>query len=94
MMCRDEEINLKSNLKHWLNIVDFFIFLIDKRTIDNSIKTIQETLIDTKIYRIIMYDFDGFGNARTLSLTEAWNHFPHATHVLIADPDWMPDTVS
>lgn len=93
MMCRDEEVNLKSNLRHWLYVVDYFVFLVDNRTVDNTIQTIRDILIDNNIFRIIMYDFDGFGNARTLSLSETWEHFPQATHVLIADPDWLPDTV-
>ena len=27
----------------------------------------------------------------TQSLAAAWKYFPHASHVLISDPDWRPD---
>ena len=94
MMCRDEEVNIKSNLRQWLLVADYFVFLVDRRTVDNTAQAIKDILQDTNIFRIIIYDFNGFGNARTLSLTETWNNFPQATHVLIADPDWLPDTVS
>jgi hypothetical protein len=29
--------------------------------------------------------------ARTLLFEEAWRKFPQATHVLITDPDWIPE---
>ncbi len=92
MICRDEEVNLKTNLVKWFSIVDKFVFIIDKRTTDNSVNTIKTLLSEGgKQFKIIFSEFDGFGSARTLSLTEAWNNFPTATHVLIADPDWIPD---
>lgn len=93
MMCRDEEVNFKANLAAWTPIADYFVFLIDNRTTDNSVATISSILTAAqKDYQIVMYDFVGFGQGRTLSLETAWKHYPHASHVLIADPDWAPDT--
>lgn len=92
MMCRDEEVNFKTNLASWLPIVDYFVFMIDNRTKDNSIETISAILKPArKGYKVIVYNFTGFGTARTLSLQAVWEHFPQASHVLIADPDWVPD---
>jgi hypothetical protein len=92
MICRDEAVNLKTNLVKWLPIVDSYVFVIDRRTTDDSVATVERILKQAhKSFKIIYSDFEGFGSSRTLSLTEAWNHFPHVSHVLIADPDWVPD---
>jgi len=94
MICRDEEVNLKTNLPLWLisDAIDYFVFLLDDRNVDASVATIESILGPTKKqYTIQSYRFEGFGPARTLSLQIAWRDYPHATHVLIADPDWRPD---
>lgn len=67
MMCRDEEVNLKSNLKLWLAVVDYFIILIDSRTKDNSIEVAKSILDPSRRnkYKIVTYTFEGFGQART-----------------------------
>lgn len=92
MICRDEAVNFKANLARWLTIADYFVFMIDTRSIDNSTDVVK-AIIDQpgKFYKISPYNFTGFGEARTLSLHEAWEHFPQASHVLIADPDWSPN---
>lgn len=91
MLCRDEDVNIRANLPEWLPIVDFFVFVIDSRTTDNTVSTINSILNGTKKkFYIVTHDFVGFGAARTLSLSTAWQKFPQATHVLIADPDWVP----
>ncbi len=93
MISRDEGVNFKSNLALWLPIVDYFTILVDNRTIDDSHAIINQILEGrAKGYKIIDYVFDGFGSSRTLSLREAWKHFPQATHVIIGDPDWKPNT--
>ncbi len=95
MISRDEAVNFKSNLALWLPIVDYFTILVDNRTVDDSHAAINQILEGrAKGYKIIDYVFDGFGPSRTLSLQEAWKHFPQATHVIIGDPDWKPDTVT
>lgn len=94
MICRNEEVNFKSNLAAWLPIIDYFVFVMDNRTTDNSVATIKYILKNEAIFRIIPHNFTGFGWARTLSLSSAWENFPHASHVLIADPDWAPQIVS
>lgn len=92
MIIRDEEVNIRSNLALWKPIIDFYVFLVDSRTTDNSILTIQDILgIDGENYQIISNAFNGFGDSRTKSLDAAWKYFPQATHVLISDPDWRPD---
>ena len=93
MICRDEAVNFRSNLALWLPAVDYFVFLIDKRTSDGSEAVIESILGNgkSKGYKIIPHDFLGFGQSRTASLDEAWKYFPQATHVVIADPDWKPD---
>lgn len=89
---RDEDVNLKVNLPLWTSVVDYFVFLVDRRTIDASVETIQRVLSEAhKNYIIEYYDFEGFGVARTQSLDLAWKHFSNASHVLIVDPDWKPD---
>lgn len=92
MLCRDEAVNLKANLPNWMRVVDFFVFVVDNRTVDGSVNTIESILGKTgKKYIIVWNNFTGFGAARTLSLESAWNSFPHASHVLSADPDWSFD---
>ena len=94
MILRDEEVNLRSNLHLWRNIIDYYVFLIDDRTIDNSADVIRSILPDPDAYIITSFQFEGFGQARTESLSVAWHHFPHASHVWVADPDWRPDVSS
>lgn len=91
MILRDEAVNIKSNLPLWLSIVDYFVFMVDTRTQDDTHDAIK-SILRNKEFKIVPYLFDGFGPARTASLQNAWKHFPHATHVWIADPDWKPDT--
>jgi hypothetical protein len=93
MICRDEAVNFRANLREWIGIVDYYVFLVDSRTVDDTVDVISSILTPVgKDFRIRYYNFTGFGPARTLSLETAWNEFPHASHVLIADPDWRPDT--
>jgi len=92
MICRDEEVNLRTNLPLWLDVIDYFVFVIDDRNVDSSIITIENILKPSnKLYIIQSYKFEGFGPARTLSLEIAWENYSNASHVLIADPDWRPD---
>lgn len=91
MMIRDEAVNIKSNLPLWSKIIDYFIFMIDERTIDDTEKSIKDILGNKIPYKILYYQFNGFGPARTLSLQNAWKYFSQATHVWIADPDWKPE---
>jgi hypothetical protein len=92
MICRDEGVNFKANLPLWLNIVDYYVFLVDSRTSDGSEDIIRSILAPAdKSYFIRHYNFSGFGPARTLSLETAWEQFPQASHILIADPDWKPE---
>ena len=86
MICRNEEVNFRSNLRLWLPIVDYFVFMMDTRTTDQSSSAIAEILNGKAKYEIVPYEFDGFGPARTDSLSAVWQHFREATHVLIADP--------
>ena len=104
-----QAVNIKANLPLWVGIVDYFVFLIDKRTTDSSKEDIARILDHpvVKGYKILDYDFlaqnshknlSGFGGARTLSLEKAYEYFPQATHVWIADPGmylhmrvFMPD---
>ena len=86
MICRDEEVNFRSNLHLWLGIVDYFVFMVDSRTTDQSVSAINEILRGKTRYEVIPYEFTGFGSARTDSLTAVWHQYPSATHVLIADP--------
>lgn len=97
MMCRDEEVNLKTNLELWLPYVDYFVFVVDVRTIDKSVEVIKNVMArGKKQYMIVDHEFVGFGHARSVSLKVLWDNFPQATHVLIADPDWIPrlDTIN
>jgi hypothetical protein len=91
-LCRDEAVNLKANLPTWIAVVDYFVFVLDSRSTDASENVIKEVLgAAGKPYVIAPNNFTGFGQARTLSLTTAWHHFSNATHVLISDPDWVPN---
>lgn len=93
MICRDEEVNLRSNLEAWAraSIGDAFVFLIDHRTTDASREVISSILTAHNVpYTMKNYTFNGFGDARTQSLAMAWDSYQHMSHVLIADPDWVP----
>jgi hypothetical protein len=97
MIIRDEAVNIKSNLHLWLGIVDYFVFLVDRRTQDGSEQAIDNVLgahSGNVPHQIVHHEFDGFGASRTRSLQNAWKFFPHATYVWIADPDWRPDVSS
>jgi hypothetical protein len=88
---RDEAVNLRVNLPQWATVVDYFVFLVDSRTNDNSVQTIESVMKDfERPFVIEYYEFDGFGSARSQSLELAWMSFPVAGFVLIADPDWSP----
>ena len=42
-------------------------------------------------HQIVVNNFDGFGQARSHSLANAWKFYGNeTTHVLIGDPDWKP----
>lgn len=94
MIVRDEAVNLASNLALWTPFISYFIFMVDDRTTDGSVEAIGNILSGKRNFRCIPYHFDGFGPARTLSLSNAWDYYPNATHVWIADPDWKPDTTT
>lgn len=97
MIIRDESVNLKSNLPLWATFTSYFVFMVDERNSDDSMEVIRETLTKyNRPYHWEYYTFSGFGPARTASLSTAWNKFPNASHVMIADPDWRPrlDTIS
>lgn len=92
MILRDEAVNIRSNLPLWVGKIDYFVFLIDRRTTDDSEEAIKNILETNKVpFEIVYHDFDGFGSSRTRSLDNAWKFFPQATHVWIADPDWKVD---
>ena len=44
---------------------------------------------------VFLYTFENFSQARNTVLSETWQNFPQASHILIADADWRPtlDTV-
>lgn len=91
MICRNEAVNFKSNLAEWFGVADSFVFLLDNRNSDNSAEVIQEIMSKgDKKHVIESHVFTGFGQARTKSLEIAWRHFPDATHIMLADPDWRP----
>jgi hypothetical protein len=90
MILRDEAVNIKSNLPLWLSVVDYFVFMVDTRTQDDTSEAIAN-ILQNKKYKIVPYLFEGFGPARTASLEKAWEYFSQATHVWIADPDWRPE---
>ena len=88
MICRNEAVNFRSNLASWFPVVDYFVFIMDTRNSDDSEAVIADILDakggkGAKGYKIIKNEFIGFGQARTLSLKRAWEHFPQASHVLI-----------
>jgi hypothetical protein len=92
MMIRDEAVNLKVNLPLWAKVADSFVLLVDNRTVDQSKEVIANVLTEAKKKFIVLdYQFQGFGQSRTLSLQSAWKYYANASHVLIADPDWKPD---
>lgn len=92
MICRDEAVNFRANLAMWTSLADYYVFLMDSRTVDDSATVVRDILSASgKDFHIQHYNFTGFGAARTMSLNVAWDQYPQASHVLIADPDWRPD---
>jgi len=94
MICRDEAVNFRSNLGLWLQYIDYFVFTMDYRNSDDSKDVIDSIINNSSRYKIYDHNFTDFGSARTTSLQQAWESFPHATHILISDPDWKPDTIT
>ena len=94
-ICRNEAVNFRANLALWTSVVKYFVFIMDERNTDDSSDVIREELEGrAQGYKIIANRFEGFGAARTASLSAAWKYYPQATHVLIADPDWRPQVDS
>ena len=91
MMLRDEAVNIRTNIPLWVASIEYFVFLVDHRTKDDTVKAIGEVLDGKRQYKVVSYEFNGFGPARTESLEAAWKYYPMATHVWIADPDWKPE---
>jgi hypothetical protein len=91
MIIRDEEVNIRSNLPLWSKVIDYFVFMVDSRTTDKTEEAIAAILMNKRPYKIVHHEFTGFGPARTKSLQNAWEFFPQASHVWIADPDWRPE---
>lgn len=91
MICRNEEVNIRANLGAWATFADYFVFLLDDRTSDNTQSAIEVILDENKkSYYIQNYTFNGFGSARTQGLHLANKHYPNASVIMIADPDWRP----
>jgi hypothetical protein len=96
MILRDESKHVRANLPLWMSVIDYGVFLVDDHTTDDTAIAIADVLSDVRVpYIVESYSFNGFGPSRTLSLQRAWKYFPNATHVWIADPDWVPmlDTI-
>lgn len=91
MMLRDEAVNIRANIPLWVSKISYFVFLVDHRTKDDTVDAIAEVLDGKRDYKVVYYEFNGFGPARTETLEAAWEYFPQATHVWIADPDWKPE---
>ena len=92
-ICLNEGVNFNSNLELWIPLASRFLFLIDNRNNDTTVDIISSILnkYNHIQYTAMTYEFTGFAQARTQSLTYAWEYYGHeTTHVLIADPDWRP----
>lgn len=92
-ICRNEAVNFKANLEDWTKIVSRFIFSMDSRNTDDSVDVIEKILNKHKHvkYQIVVNNFEGFGQARSHSLANAWKFYGNeTTHVLVGDPDWKP----
>lgn len=92
-ICRNEANNFKANLDDWAKIVSRFTFSMDSRNTDDSVDVIERILDKYKHikYQIVVNNFEGFGQARSHSLANAWKFYGNeTTHVLIGDPDWKP----
>jgi hypothetical protein len=91
-MVRDEAHNLRHNLPLWgPGFFDAYVIAVDSRTVDDTRSVLDEILPAHVPRHIFDYTFDGFGPARTLVFSKAWEHFPDISHVLVADPDWRPN---
>lgn len=66
---------------------------MDYRNSDDSKQVIANIIKDNSKFTIFDHNFTDFGTARTTSLEQAWQSYPQATHVLISDPDWKPETI-
>lgn len=97
MIVRDEEVNIRSNLPLWATFAECFVFMVDERTGDRTEEAVRDVLsAASRRYYVERYTFEGFGEARSLSLQRTWQQCGAASHVLIADPDWRPrlDSIS
>lgn len=90
MLMRDEEQLVRDHLDSWRPIAWCGVGAVDDRTNDNSANAFLAAMPRSFVF---YYRFDGLGPARTLLITEAYFHFPEATHALFVDPDWMPKTI-
>lgn len=95
MIVRDEEVNIRSNLPLWATFAECFVFMVDERTVDRTEEAVRDVLgAAARRYLVERYSFEGFGEARSLSLQRTWQHCGAASHVMIADPDWRPRLAS
>ncbi len=92
MSLLDEESNLRLNLPLWKDVVDAYVFGIDDRTEDNTVKAIVALLPSSVPREVVYFQFDdgGFSSARNIVLRTAWAKFSWVSHIIMADPDWRP----
>ena len=50
MMCRDEAVNLNVNLAAWTKVAEYFVFLVDSRTQDDTEQVSDQ---NTKIFSMV-----------------------------------------
>ncbi len=89
MILLNEESNLRLNLPFWRDIIDAYVFGIDDRTDDNTVKVITELLPSFIPREIVHFTFNdgGFSSARNIVINTAWIKFSWISHIIIADPD-------
>ena len=91
MLTKDEAAHLNRTLPLWAPLIDYYVIGVDDANTDDSPAIIRRHLGHLP-GRIETVHFTGMGPTWTLLVEAGLQHFPQATHGIIADADFAPLT--
>lgn len=89
MLIKDEAGHLDRVLPKWAKIIDYWIIGVDDQNTDDSPEIIMKHLSHIP-GEIVIVNFDGMGPTWTKLVEHGIEHYPNATHGIVADADFMP----
>jgi len=90
MLVMNEAENLARTLPYWKDVIDYWIIGVDEKNTDDSIEIVKRNLGHLPGEIALVRGFDGHGPTWTTLVSLGIEHFPGATHGIIADADFRP----